>query len=440
MNVNVYNKTLQRVGIVIQYTSLIWDRRYRTIGDCELYLPATMDNIDLLQKGYYLTRDDDDMVCIIRKIEITTDEEQGNMLIVTGKDVRCILDQRVRWSIWPYTKMKIEEVIRTTINAALIYAQNGDDSNVIYKGHTATPLIQVKTNSALTNRMTLVPDYGPIGEQIQRYQAIHGWGGRMTMEHIDSAGPYLVYETYKGTDRRATVKFTPANHNLKSSDYVDDVSPLKNVTWVSGIFRYTDIATGEEILPFYLYYGTAKGIDRFEQVQGGKGNVSIKKSQVETEFPGGSWQTAGGKKYYSINGWSFTVPPGNMKEYIQANFPDFTITTSGGVTTATSENTETIAESTASTLTADTSCTLTLLPGLLYLLGQAEDSQATKKEQITFTAEVIPDLTYKYKQDYFLGDLVTVENEFGISRVARVSEVLESWDATGYNLEIKFNE
>ena len=440
MNVNVYNKVLERVGIIMQYTSLIWDRRYRNLGDCELYLPATMDNINLLQKGFYLTRDDDDMVCIIRKIEITTDAEQGNMLIVTGVDVRCLIDQRIQQVPGKFTNAVAEEAIRRMVGWAVINAGVDGDVNVIYKGNTATKLVQTKTNSALTNRITTPYGYGNAGDKIREVQAVFGWGGRMTMEQIDSAGPYFVYETYKGTDRRATVKFNPTNHNLKSSDYVDDLSSMKNVIYVVTKYKYTDAATGEQELENVQYFGTQTGQNRFEQlIERGQG--SIQKSQVEAQFPGGSWQTAGGKKMYSINSWSFVVPAGSLKSFIQTSWPyDFTITTSGGVTTATASGTWIIAETTASTLESTTSCNLTLLPLVLYNLGAAQEANTKHPELITFTAEVIPDLTYRYKEDYYLGDLVTIENEFGISTVARVSEVLESWDATGYNLEIKFNE
>lgn len=80
------------------------------------------------------------------------------------------------------------------------------------------------------------------------------------------------------------------------------------------------------------------------------------------------------------------------------------------------------------------------VPMMLYFMGLAKEENAKHPETITFTAEVVPDLVFKYKEDYDLGDLVTIENEYGISTTARITEVLESWDATGYNLELKFDE
>lgn len=440
MNINVLNKNLERIGIVMQFTSLIWVRRYVKSGDCELYLPATMEMINLLQKGFYLTRDDDDMVCVIRKIEITTDEEQGNMLIVTGIDVRCLIDQRIQQVPGKFTNALAESSIRSMVTWAVINAGADGDVNVMYKPN-GSKLVAVKDNSAtLTNRITTEYGYGNAGNKIREVQAAFEWGGRMYLDNTNPVNPILMYETYKGSDRRSTVKFSPEFHTLKTSDYVDDVTPLKNATYIATKYTYTDIATGENTMQICIYYGTAAGTNRFEQISQ-KNPATMTKAQVEAQFPGGSWQTAGGKKLYTITGWSFVVPPGGMRAWIEAQFPGvYTFTTSAGVTTATTEYTVTIAETSATTLASDTSCNVTPIPMMLYFMGLAKEGQATKTEKITFTADIIPDLTYKYKEDYFLGDLVTIENEFGISAVARVSEVLESWDNTGYNLEIKFNE
>lgn len=444
MNVNVLNKNLERVGVVMQYTSLIWDRRYRQNGDCELYLPSSMGMINLLQKDYYLTRDDDDMVCVIRKIEITTDAEQGNMLIVTGVDVRCLIDQRIQQVPGKMTGWAAEAAIRQMVTWAVINPSSVDGSvNVMYKPN-GNKLVQTKTNSALTDLITTEYGYGNAGDKIRELQAIFGWGGRMTLEQIDASGPYLVYETYKGADRSALVKFKPSNHNLKSSDYVDDMIGMKNVSyiiWKYGIDGTVQAGEGTQ------FYGDATGVDRFEQIIDKRSNTfEMSAAQVQSNFPGGEWRQQGPSGFwiYRKAPWSFTCPPGSLRKWIEANDPlAYTFQEVGGVVIATTPETiiaTTIPGQTVSSIASDTKCWLYPIPYFLYLLGMAAEENTKHPEQITFTAEIIPDLTYKYKEDYWLGDLVTVENEFGISTVARITEVLESWDATGYNLEIKFNE
>lgn len=56
-----------------------------------------------------------------------------------------------------------------------------------------------------------------------------------------------------------------------------------------------------------------------------------------------------------------------------------------------------------------------------------------------FSAEVSPELTFTYKTDYDLGDTVTVKNEYGITAKPRITEIIESWDDTGYKVQPVFD-
>ena len=56
----------------------------------------------------------------------------------------------------------------------------------------------------------------------------------------------------------------------------------------------------------------------------------------------------------------------------------------------------------------------------------------------SFEGTIEPNTTFVFKQDYFLGDIVTVENEYGISVEARIVEVVEVSDDNGYYVEPKF--
>lgn len=58
----------------------------------------------------------------------------------------------------------------------------------------------------------------------------------------------------------------------------------------------------------------------------------------------------------------------------------------------------------------------------------------------SFESEIETRMTYKYKVDYNLGDLVTIENEFGIISNPRIIEIIESWDETGYSVIPTFEE
>ena len=57
---------------------------------------------------------------------------------------------------------------------------------------------------------------------------------------------------------------------------------------------------------------------------------------------------------------------------------------------------------------------------------------------VSFSGEVEPNVNFIYGTDYFLGDIVTIRNEYGISVRARIVEVQEVYDDNGYSVTPKF--
>ena len=56
-----------------------------------------------------------------------------------------------------------------------------------------------------------------------------------------------------------------------------------------------------------------------------------------------------------------------------------------------------------------------------------------------FSGEVLSDVAFKYGKDFFLGDLVSVINKYGISKTVRVLSAIESEDENGTKLLPQFN-
>ena len=57
-----------------------------------------------------------------------------------------------------------------------------------------------------------------------------------------------------------------------------------------------------------------------------------------------------------------------------------------------------------------------------------------------FSGEVEPMTTYQYKKDYNLGDIVTVDNGYGVTANPRIIEIIECWDSTGYKVVPTFEK
>lgn len=129
-DVYVLNKNLENVGIIDSYKSLIWVNRYNAVGDCELYAPAEAELLNILEIGNYLLRPDDEMICRIKKIELVTDAENGNYLIVSGWDSKSFLDQRIIWGTRSCCG-NVEDFIRLIVDESL--GEKASDSRRLRK-------------------------------------------------------------------------------------------------------------------------------------------------------------------------------------------------------------------------------------------------------------------------------------------------------------------
>ena len=91
----VLNKSFERIALIDDYSSFIWTARYYTVGDFEILVPADENHISILQKGYYIIRDDDENVGIIENITLTLDEDQNEQMLVVGRFADSILARRI---------------------------------------------------------------------------------------------------------------------------------------------------------------------------------------------------------------------------------------------------------------------------------------------------------------------------------------------------------
>ena len=67
------------------------------------------------------------------------------------------------------------------------------------------------------------------------------------------------------------------------------------------------------------------------------------------------------------------------------------------------------------------------------------EKMAESKIIETFEGEIDTANTYVLDVDYTLGDIVTVENEYGIRKNARIIAIMETWDRNGYSAEPTFD-
>ena len=93
MELYIYDKWLNELGIVDIFKSLIWTPRFYTVGSFELKAPMTDNNVRLLQKNRYIHREDVGETGFIESIFESHDED-GDFIIVSGSMLEGMLDKR----------------------------------------------------------------------------------------------------------------------------------------------------------------------------------------------------------------------------------------------------------------------------------------------------------------------------------------------------------
>lgn len=413
MEIYVLNAEYEVVGMVDEYESVLWNKKYNDVGEAEIYLPASDEVILLLQKGYYLYRYDDDMFCQIEKVKIETDVENGDYLIATAADICKLLSGRI---------------VRGQVNSA------GITPPVVYSGKVAEFIKKLITDNVInppTNQtqrkisnfvfddsnfaeFTETIDASVIADDLlQRVISTcksYNYGFRIAY-NINTQK--LVFRLYKGKNKATTeseeyVEFSPAFANIISSEFEIDASALKNVVYVG----YK--TTAEEFALLSLYNGTTEpqGENRKEIYVDGTGTSrSITYEELQAIFHGNVKRnpTSGG-----ATGYYYVITGGE-----EIKVATFEGETKDGV--------------------YEEKITVTDYTYLLLIRSLGRNALAENVETQSFSGEVDTIGTYEYKEDYDLGDIVKVINEYGVAAEAQITEIMESDDTdNGYAVEPKF--
>ena len=374
----VYDSNLNKIGIVDRYNSLITSKRYRENGDCEIYMPASADALDLLRVGRYVSKTDDVVLYRINSIELATDAESGNFLTVKGIDAKSFIDQRI--------------VLETTLG-------NGNAEAFALKlindalGATASTARRLPFFSTavtgLTETISEQVSYKNVGEKIREYCTRFGWGYR-----VEINGNTIQFSFYKGADRSAFVVFSPAYENISTSNYAEDKTNMGNFALIGGEGQGSD-RIKETV-------GTATGADRYEIFVDAKDqSKSVTYKDVTSAYPGGVIITESGVNYYAVDGVK-------------------------------------IAELESASPQPNDKCQLVDDIYRSQLDAKGNDALSQFGATKSFESTIFAAGTWTYGEDYFLGDIVKVENEYGISVNARIIEVVEVEDENGYSTEPKF--
>ena len=246
MDFYVYDTDLNVVGIIDNYTSVIWTLRYNDVGDFEIYIRSTPDILELCQINRYIVRTSDNTAMIIKSITQEESAENGDYITVTGVSVENILSQRV---VWAYTELlgRVEECIYSLVNTNCVYPLQ--QARVI-PNMTTAPLKHF-TPEILQTKYTGVN----VLDAVKQLCDIGGYGFRITV-----VNKKFKFEVYSGTDhsrnQTKNLYIVFDAENITESTYTNDYTQYKNVARIGG--------NGEDLYQSFAEYGDASGLQRFE--------------------------------------------------------------------------------------------------------------------------------------------------------------------------------
>lgn len=374
MEFMVLDKNYDGIAMIDTFTSAIWTVRYDEAGDFEIYTPVRLDYIQVMQIGNYLWNRDSDRLMVIETVEIETDSEEGPQLIITGRSLESILDRRIVTSSQNFSG-NLQSVLFAIIQNEVI---SSDETRQI-------PGFSLKANSDSRITSIAISELSIRGENVYDVVCSLCQANKIGWRILPKGTGGFEFELYVGTDRSYAqsvnpyVTFSPSFENLLNSNYIKSFKSYKNSIYAIGTYQ-------KEVILQNKY-----------KDDNGEWVVEEQTTYEEAEVV--TWQYSETATPSGLARREMFIDNGGVNDGEQG----------GEYATWNAVNKEkAIAE-----------------------LGEHQTTTA-------FEGELEATRQYIYGEDFNIGDIVQVENEFGITGTVYISEIVFSQDVNGITITPTF--
>lgn len=389
MEAMILGQDFESVAILDAFESFIWTDRYYEAGDCEVYAPASLNLIKNLVENNYLWRKDSEHLMIINAVQLDTDIEMGVHLTVTGESLEALLKRRI---VYPTT---IEGNLQDGIQKLL-------DENVINPSNSKRRIDNFIFVPSTDKRITELTIEG------LRYEGENLYDSIVELCMLFNIGFKIIlnedyefeFHLYMGKDlsyeqeENPWVVFSPKFDNLMSSNYYSSKNDYKNAAFVLGAelpeegeregdTEPPDITNNGENRYYEFEYDDASGLDRRE--------IFVDASNIED---------------------SEEVEIRVIVDYDENDRPVYE---------------DRIVDKTISDED--------YVP---FLKEEAELDLSETQTTTAFEGVIDAIQQYVYGEDFTIGDIVQVINEFDMESRSRISEIIWCHDLNGETLTPTF--
>ena len=414
----VFDEAMVLQHICEDYKSIIWTERFHGFGDFKLTVPGTLENLQIYQLDYYLYTKGTNKLMIIEQVELNTEYSKQSLLTVSGRSLESILDRRVMhpYPIWEGTRLcmhertkgKVKDVIKHYTNLLFKQRDSLDASHERYvtgfgwysvdelpagirKGRPVSSMdignIRANANGTVRN-MTRNADYShaayddtdPYIMEGSWYKLVQnltdltmsGWA----IEH-DGEDPYYWYGyTYNGVNRtfnqgeRPPVVFSPKYDNLSKATYFKSKVSTRTKIF-SGAVKFT-VPLELQLSKEYLDDNRDSAMQNNSVTVGTRG-LGLREGYFQSP------------SIEHTNGYMISKGSGQW-----------------GVASIDPES-------------------------IYRQIHEQCNTELWRHMPIEmFSGEAAQQSMYTYNEDFFLGDFVQIQNEFGQQDIARVTEYIRT--------------
>lgn len=418
MYLAVFDEAMVLQHICEDYKSIIWTERFHGFGDFKLTVPGTLENLQIYQLDYYLYTKGTNKLMIIEQVELNTEYSKQSLLTISGRSLESILDRRVMhpYPIWDGTRLcmhertkgKVKDVIKHYTNLLFKQRDSLDTSHErhvtgfgwysvdelpsgIRKGRPVSSMdigdIRANANGTVRN-MSRNPDYTNVAyDSVDPYimegswyklvqeltdLTMSGWA----IEH-DGEDPYYWYGyTYNGVNRtfnqgeRPPVVFSPKYDNLSKATYFKSKVSTRTKIF-SGAVKFT-VPLELQVTKEYLDDNRDSAMQNNSVTVGTKG-LGLR----EGYFQNPSIEHTNG----------YTISTGAKQWGLSSIDPE----------------------------------------SIYRQIAEQCNTELWRHMPIEmFSGEAAQQSMYTYNEDFFLGDFVQIQNEFGQQDIARVTEYIRT--------------
>lgn len=370
----ILDQNFVQIDLIDEFESFYWIDRYSLCGDFKIVIPVLVKHLFSLRINNYVAIKESDRLMVIESVILNEDPESGDKLTISGRTLESFLSRRIVWGRATGSG-PIQYIIQNLINQNAI---SPTDSK------RKIPGLAFKTNDSGDLAKETEEDVSFLGDNL--YSAIsglcesHNVGERIILTKDNQ----LEYELYIGVDRSwdqettVPVVFSDSYENLLENNYIQ---------------------TETEYVSNALVRGDADDVSMEVVRRKERTGLARREMFIDTNLQPEEEEYTEREPVVDEDGNHETDDDGNL-------------------------------------MYTEVTKTQKIYDQAYYNSMLAEAKIEMAKHKVTEALDATVDITHQfvYERDYFLGDIVQVENKYGYKGKCRVTEAMKSRDASGPQL------